>query len=86
MNREEILSKLKPIIADQLSVNESAITEDKKLSGKENDCLGADSMDAASTIMEIEEEFDIAIPDSDMEKLITVKDIVDYIEAHTKNN
>lgn len=86
MTREEILSKLKPIIADQLSVDEAEITEDKKLTGKDNDSLGADSMDAACTIMEIEKDFDIAIPDRDMEKLITVKDIVDYIEAHTKNN
>lgn len=86
MTREEIFSKLKPVIADRLNVNESEITEDKKLTGKDNDSLGADSLDAVDTIMEIEKEFDIAIPDTDMEKLITVKDIVDYIEAHTKNN
>lgn len=79
MTREEILSKLKPVIADRLSIEESEITEDKKLSD-----LGADSLDAVDTIMEIEKAFDIAIPDNDMEKLSTVKDIIDYIESHTK--
>lgn len=79
MTSEEILSKLKPIIADRLSVDESEITEDKKLTD-----LGADSLDSVDTIMEIEKAFDVAIPDSDMEKLTTVQSIVDYIEEHTK--
>ena len=81
MNKEEILTKLKPIIADRLSVHESEITEDKTLSD-----LHADSLDAVDVIMEIEKAFDIAIPDADMENLTTIKSIVDYIESHTKNN
>lgn len=79
MTREEILFRLKPVIADRLSIQEQEITEDKKLTE-----LGADSLDAVDTIMEIEKAFDIAIPDGDMEKLTDVRSIVDYIESHTK--
>lgn len=80
MTPEEIFAKLKPVIADSLSIAESEITEDKKLTD-----LGADSLDAVNTIMEIEKAFDIAIPDSDMDKLISIKDIIDYISEHTKS-
>lgn len=69
MKKEEIILQLYPLIADSLNVQESEITEDKNLKD-----LGADSLDVVDTIMEVEKEFDIAIPDTDMEKLITVKD------------
>ena len=81
MNREEILAKLKPLIADSLNVNESEVVPEAILTTD----LHADSLDAVDTIMIIEKEFDIAITDADMEKLTTVKSIVDYIEQHTKS-
>ena len=84
MTREEILTKLKLIVADKLNVNESEVTEDKKITGKDNDCLGADSLDAVELIMEVEKEFDIAISDTHMEKLTTIKSIVDYIKSNTQ--
>ena len=48
------------------------------------DDLGADSLDIVELIMAIEEEFDIEIPDSDAEKVVTVGDVVDYIKENVK--
>lgn len=81
MTKEEILLKLKPIIADRLNISEDDITGEKTLSD-----LGADSLDAVDAIMEVEKEFDIAIPDTDMESLTTIQSIVDYIGSHTKQS
>jgi acyl carrier protein len=44
------------------------------------DDLGADSLDIVELVMALEEEFDIEIPDSDAEKVVTVGDVVDYIK------
>jgi len=46
------------------------------------DDLGADSLDIVELIMSLEEEFDIEIPDSDAEKVVTVGDVVDYIKEN----
>ena len=46
------------------------------------DDLGADSLDLVELIMTMEEEFDIDIGDEDAEKLVTVQDAIDYINAH----
>ena len=43
--------------------------------------LGADSLDTVELIMAFEEEFDVEIPDTDAEKIKTVQDVMDYIEA-----
>ena len=44
------------------------------------DDIGADSLDVVEVIMQIEEEFDIEIPDEEAEKLSTVQEIIDYVE------
>ena len=44
------------------------------------DDIGADSLDVVEVVMQIEEEFDIEIPDDEVEKLITVQEIIDYVE------
>ena len=44
--------------------------------------LGADSLDTVELIMEFEKEFNLEIPDEEAQKIKTVKDAVDYIEAH----
>lgn len=80
MNKEEILSKLKTIIADKLGITETEITEEKTL----RDDLGADSLDGAEVILEIEKEFSLEIPDADSEKFTNIKSIVAYISGHTK--
>ncbi|MDH7552489.1 MAG: acyl carrier protein [Spirochaetota bacterium] len=69
--------KIKKIIIDQLGVDESEVT----LEASFVDDLGADSLDTVELVMALEEEFGIEIPDEDAEKLLTVEDVVKYIEA-----
>ena len=76
MNSEEIFDKVKEIIIEQLGVSESAITTEASFI----DDLGADSLDIVELIMALEEEFDLEIPDSDAEKVVTVGDVVEYIK------
>ena len=76
MSSEEVLEKVKEIIVEQLGVSESSITMEASFI----DDLGADSLDIVELIMALEEEFDIEIPDSDAEKVVTVGDVVDYIK------
>lgn len=70
------LEKLATIIADQLNVEESTITEDTTLED-----LGADSLALVELVMSVEEEFEIQIEDEDMEKFKSVGDVLDYIES-----
>lgn len=76
MNTEEIFDKVKEIIIEQLGVSEDAVTNEASFI----DDLGADSLDIVELIMALEEEFDIEIPDSDAEKIVTVGDVVEYIK------
>lgn len=72
-----MLDKIKSIVVDQLGVDEDQVTEDASFA----DDLGADSLDTVELIMAFEEEFDIEIPDEDAQKIKTVKDVMEYIEA-----
>ena len=76
MSSEEVLEKVKGIIVEQLGVAENAVTMEASFI----DDLGADSLD--ELVMALEEEFDIEIPDSDAEKVVTVGDVVDYIKEN----
>ena len=76
MNSDEIFDIVKEIIIEQLGVTESAITPEASFI----DDLGADSLDIVELIMALEEEFDLEIPDSDAEKVVTVGDVVEYIK------
>ncbi len=71
---------VKEIIVDQLGANEADVTPDAHFV----DDLGADSLDTVELVMKFEEDFDIEIPDEDAEKIQTVQDAVDYINAHQK--
>lgn len=75
MGTEEIFEKVKGVIVDQLGVAEETVTNEATFL----DDLGADSLDIVELIMALEEAFDIEIPDEEVEKAITVKDVVDYI-------
>lgn len=76
----EIASKVKGIIVEKLSVEETEVTNEASFT---ND-LGADSLDTVELIMEFEKEFNITIPDDQAEKIATVGDAIAYIEANTK--
>ena len=80
MSSEEILEKVNGIIVEQLGVADTAVTMEASFI----DDLGADSLDIVELVMAIEEEFDIEIPDSDAEKVVTVGDVVDYIKENVQ--
>ncbi|MCG6976451.1 MAG: acyl carrier protein [Acidiferrobacterales bacterium] len=66
------------IVAEQLGVAEGEITNSSSFV----DDLGADSLDTVELVMALEEEFDTEIPDEEAEKITTVQQAVDYINAH----
>lgn len=68
--------KVKEVIAKQLGVNASEITAEASFV----DDLGADSLDTVELVMAFEEAFDVEIPDEDAEKILKVKDAIDYIK------
>lgn len=70
--------KIKKIIAEKLSVDIEEVVPEASFV----DDLGADSLDLVELIMSMEEEFDIDISDEDAEKLVTVKDAIEYINSH----
>ncbi len=74
MTREEVVAKLKSIVADRLDVEEDQITEEKSFV----EDLGADSLDIVELIMGLEDEFRIEIPDEDAEKLTSVGEALRY--------
>jgi len=69
--------KVKQIIVEQLGVAEAQVAS----SASFVDDLGADSLDIVELVMAFEEDFEMDIPDEDAEKITTVKDAIDYIEA-----
>ena len=77
---ENIEQRVKKIVAEQLGVNEADI---KNESSFVND-LGADSLDTVELVMALEEEFECEIPDEEAEKITTVQQATDYIQAHLK--
>lgn len=76
----DIEKRVKEIIVDKLTVDESEVTPAAEFSKD----LGADSLDTVELIMEFEKEFDITIPDAEAEKIATVGDAINYIEEHKK--
>ncbi|MBE3093523.1 MAG: acyl carrier protein [Actinobacteria bacterium] len=75
----ENFDKLKEILVDVLGVK----IEDVKAESKFVDDLGADSLDLVELIMSFEDKFGIEISDEEAEKIISVKDALDYINSHT---
>jgi len=69
--------KIKKMIADKLSVDSAEVIPEASFV----DDLGADSLDLVELVMSMEEEFDIDISDEDAEKIVLVKDAIDYINA-----
>lgn len=78
MTEQEIFEKLKKIIVEGLGASKESITMEATFV----DDLSADSLDIVELIMSLEEEFEIEIPDSEAEKIVTVGDVVKYIQEH----
>ena len=74
----EIEEKVIQIVSEQLSVEKNEIARETSFV---ND-LNADSLDTVELVMELEDEFDLTIPDEDAEKLKTVGEAIDYIQKH----
>jgi len=72
--------RVKKIVVEQLGVKEDEVKEDASFV----DDLGADSLDTVELVMALEEEFETEIPDDDAEKITTVRQAIDYINAHSK--
>ena len=73
----EIESKVKTIVAEQLGVDEAELSLETSFT---ND-LNADSLDTVELVMELEDQFDVSIPDEEAEKIQTVGQAVSYISA-----
>ena len=73
-----MLDKIKEILVDELQLDEADITLDAELSSD----LGINSIELADLVMLCEEKFDISIDDDDLNKFITIGDVVDYLEKH----
>ena len=70
-----VFERVRDILCNELSIDHDDVVKDATLRD-----LGADSLDIVTLVMEIEDEFDIDVPDSDVENLRTVGQIVQYIE------
>jgi len=80
MERDELLKKMKSIVADKLSISEDQVSADASFI----EDLGADSLDTVELVMALEDEFKLDIPDDEAEKLTTVGKAMDYILGHVK--
>jgi len=72
-----MFEKVKKLLVEELSVDEGAITPEAELV---ND-LGINSLELADLVLLCEEKFDITFDDEDLPKLITVGDVVNYLES-----
>ncbi|HYF97370.1 MAG TPA: acyl carrier protein [Coxiellaceae bacterium] len=75
-----IEERVKKIVVDQLGVKESDVRNDAHFT----DDLGADSLDTVELVMAFEDEFNVEIPDEMAEKIGTIQDAINYLEAHVK--
>ena len=73
-----MLEKIKEIAADSLGADIESLTAETSF--KED--LGADSLDLFELTMALEDEYGIEIPSEDLEKIVTVGDVVEYVNAH----
>ena len=74
-----VLEKVKAILAEQFYVEEDKITADTD----PQEYLGADSLDVVDLLMSIEDEFEVEVPDEEIENIKTVGSLVSYIEANS---
>ena len=73
-----VLEKVKAILSEQFDVEEDSITADTSIA----EDLGADSLDVVDLLISLEDEFEIEIPDEEIENIKTVGELVKYIEGN----
>ncbi|MDE0987891.1 MAG: acyl carrier protein [Pseudomonadales bacterium] len=73
-----IVERVTKLVCEQLGVKEEEVTSEASFV----EDLGADSLDTVELVMALEEEFETEIPDEEAEKITTIKEAIDYIEAH----
>jgi len=71
--------RVRKIVVEQLGVKEDEVTNAASFV----DDLGADSLDTVELVMALEEEFECEIPDEEAEKITTVQQALDYVNAHS---
>ena len=74
-----ILEKVKAILAEQFDVEEDSLTPESNIM----EDLGADSLDVVDLLMTLEDEFDVEIPDEEIENIRTIGALVKYIEGNS---
>lgn len=74
-----IEDRVKKIIAEQLSVSEDKVVPEASFVGD----LGADSLDTVELVMALEDQFETEIPDEDAQKILTVKDAIEYVASRS---
>ena len=78
LSKKTMYDKVVEIIARQLQIDTDMIDEHTKIM----EDLGADSLDVVEMLMAMEDSFGITVPDEDIEELVTVSDIVEYVESN----
>ena len=81
MSDEQIRQRVIDIVCEHLAVNKDQVTDSTSFI----EDIGADSLDIVELVMELEEEFDIQIPDDQAEKIKTVGEAVEFIKVAVKN-
>ena len=71
-----VFDKIREILAEQLDADAEEMTAETKI----GEDLGADSLDVVELLMSIEDEFEVEIPDEEIENLKTIGDVVEYIQ------
>ncbi len=76
--RSEVAARIIELVAEKMDKSKDEIGEDKSII---ND-LGADSLDVVELMMDMEDEFDLSIPEEEAQKLETIGDVIDYVCGH----
>ena len=80
-DQKAIADRIIEIVAEKMDKPKEEITEDKSFV---ND-LGADSLDTVELMMDIEDEFDVSIPEEEAQKIVTIGDAIKYVTEHAGN-
>jgi acyl carrier protein len=80
-DKQEVQDRIIEIVAEKMDKPKAEITLEKSFV---ND-LGADSLDTVELMMDIEDEFDLSIPEEEAQKIVTIGDAVKYVQEHAGN-